>query len=476
MKLALVCGDGLPVSGLLTVFRNVLDLLPEPNLLDLPVPADLGYSWRPDKPAFFPSGSDAVGYPDWLSVTRGIPVADPGLAEELVGIRREVARAELLDPAERSRLNERIEALTQPYEQYFTRWLDEHDVDWVCAINMTLSDAVPVTLALHRAVDRRWGSGRPGGILFWDHDLFGSYAVHDGGERIYPAAPNEFTPLPGAHPAHRWAVVTDGLAKETAGYATSIVPVAVPNVLPAVPTGELEERHHEFIARHGIDPVRPVILVPARVFRVKGVEISVALLAAVRKACLRRGAPVPYLLVFGDLGEDPEYSREVLAAVEEFAVHDDIRFLGGVPLGTHRDRTGHWRLDEVDLLRIADRTDGGVFFTPNRSDVESVGLGPALAAVAGLPCAVTGFDVFDEVYGKDFHHVHVQWDAELDAAGEQFTDWLVGRRAGAEWVREAMEFNHGRVVDRFPTWPWRALLGELVAALAHDHTSREETA
>ena len=69
----------------------------------------------------------------------------------------------------------RIEHLAAPYEEYFSDWFEHHGVDWVCAVNMTLSDAVPVTLALHRAAQRRWSAGRPGGVLFWDHDLYGSY-------------------------------------------------------------------------------------------------------------------------------------------------------------------------------------------------------------------------------------------------------------------------------------------------------------
>lgn len=73
-----------------------------------------------------------------------------------------------------------------PYQSHFESWFEENDIDWVCAVNMTLSDAVPVTMALHRAAEQRWGSGRPGGVLFWDHDLLSSYAMHENDERVYP--------------------------------------------------------------------------------------------------------------------------------------------------------------------------------------------------------------------------------------------------------------------------------------------------
>jgi hypothetical protein len=64
MRIALVCGDGLPVSGLLTVFRNVVGIAVEAGLLDTRITADLGYSWHPGKAAFFPRGPADPCYPE----------------------------------------------------------------------------------------------------------------------------------------------------------------------------------------------------------------------------------------------------------------------------------------------------------------------------------------------------------------------------------------------------------------------------
>ncbi|MBP2473696.1 hypothetical protein JOF53_002568 [Crossiella equi] len=460
MKIALVSGDGLPVSGLLTVFRNVVDLLGEEA--ELPVPAELGYSWRPDKPAFFPQGPANERAPEWLDISTEVPVEGPEFAEELVAIRKAIVHADSLTKAERASLHERIEALTGPYTEYFGKWLAKHRPDWVVAINMTLSDAVPATLGLHRAAAWHYDA-HAGGLLFWDHDLYGTYAVHEGDERVYPHAPNEFVPLPGTHPSHRWAVVSPALQVDARSYGTGLDPVYVPNVLPRVPEGGLTDVHREFLAQQDLTPDRPVVLVPVRVFRVKGVEISVRLLAALREAAHRRGEPAPALLVFGDLGEDPEYSEEVLAAVAETGTAADIRFLNGVPLGTHRDATGTLRLDEVDLLRLARETGGAVLFTPNRPDVESVGLGPALAAVAGIPSAVTAFDAFTDVYGQDFHSVRIGPD--LAAAAEELLSWSQGRREGACWATGALDANRERVAELFPEGPWLALLEELRQAV-----------
>ncbi|MGC4806831.1 hypothetical protein [Micromonospora sp. DT233] len=474
MRLAMISGDGLPVSGLLTTFRNVVELARDDGLLELPVPADLGYSWRPDKPTFYPAGAGAHGYPDWLRVTSAVPVPDapagtpPGpdaddVAGEWLALRSAVADAHLLDAAARADLRRRVAALATPYERHFTAWFAEHDADWVIAMNMTLSDATPVTLALHRAARRRWGGGRPGGVVFWDHDLFASYAVHEGAARVYPTGPNEFTPVPQDVPYHRWVVPTEELAAECPAYPTRAKPLVVPLVLPTVRPATMADPHREFLAQRGVPPGVPVVLAPVRVFRVKGVEISVALLAAVRREAARRGEPPPHLLVFGTLDEDPEYAAEVLAALRQ--APEGVHFLGGVPLSTHRDDAGRWHLDEVDLLRVAAATCGGVFYTPNRPDVESVGLGPALAAVAGVPFATTAYNALDGAYDGGLDHVHVADPSALDAPAAEFVDQLAQLRAGSPQRRAALARNRETVARSFPPQPWRRLLAELAGSV-----------
>lgn len=54
MKWAVISGDGLPTSGLLTIFRNVVEIAMKKNTIVNEIPADLGFSWRPDKKYFFP--------------------------------------------------------------------------------------------------------------------------------------------------------------------------------------------------------------------------------------------------------------------------------------------------------------------------------------------------------------------------------------------------------------------------------------
>src|SRR5215217_6304401 len=113
MRWALVSGDGLPISGLLTIFRNVVDHAREQGTLTLPVTADLGYSWRPDKAGFFPSGLPGAQYPPWLRVSDAVPVplGREELMAELTTIRKSVAGAEKLTPAEATELHQRIDAL-----------------------------------------------------------------------------------------------------------------------------------------------------------------------------------------------------------------------------------------------------------------------------------------------------------------------------------------------------------------------------
>ncbi|MFH8295438.1 hypothetical protein [Streptomyces sp. NPDC018059] len=376
-----------------------------------------------------------------------------------------VARAAELGPKERDRLHQRIDRLAAPYHDYFLKWLRRTQVDWTVAVNMTLSDAVPVTKALHTAVRARHQETGSGGVLFWDHDLFASCAVHDDdGIRMYPARPNEFTPLPEAGAGVRWAVVSQGLAEETASYPVPEQPQVVPNILPSVPAGPLDTRHERFLGDHDLDPTRPVLLNPVRVFRVKGVELALELLAAARSAGTDHGRPAPYLLVFGSLAEDPGYAAEVLATARRLDLLSDVRFLDGVPLSSGQNSAGSWQLDEVDLLRIAAATGGGIVFTPNTEDVETVGLGPALAAAAGLPCAVTSYTAFTPQYGPDFSVIPVDpSQAGMRRAGEELVAAMHANRSGDRRTTGLLHRNREIVDRRFPVEPWAKLLTDLAA-------------
>jgi len=462
-RIALVCGDGLPVSGLLTIFRNIIDLVrADCGGIAFPITADLGYSWRPDKAAFYPRGAEGLGYPQWMTVSDATPIPErQGLAEAWLELRETIERAHQLDAAQCNAVAELIEQMAAPYEEYFLGWLEDERVDWMVGVNMTLSDAVPVTLALHRAAEKYWSGGRPGGLILWDHDLFGSYSVHEGEARVYPRTPNALTPVP--TPPQRWVVPTKQLQDEGRGYPTPLEPTLIPYVLPRLPEAGLEPRHEEFLAQRSIELGRPLILVPVRVFRVKGVEIAVRLFGALVRECERRGDPRPVLAVFGSLDEDPEYSRDVLSTVEEHAVGEDIRFLGGVPLSSNRDRTGTWRLDEADLLRVARATAGGLFYTPNRPDVESVGLGPALAAVARLPFAATVYNALDGVYGSDWRYVRIEDTDALEPAAKRFADLLAAHRASDAELEADLAHNAAQALRVFPDEPCISFVRELGA-------------
>src|SRR5690349_7636777 len=112
MRWALVSGDGLPVSGLLTIFRNVVDRAGAAELLEYPVTADLGYSWRADKAGFFPKGLPGAEYPDWLQVSDAVPVTDEDWMGRLDAIRTAVAAPEELDDEQRKALGAEIAELS----------------------------------------------------------------------------------------------------------------------------------------------------------------------------------------------------------------------------------------------------------------------------------------------------------------------------------------------------------------------------
>jgi hypothetical protein len=259
-------------------------------------------------------------------------------------------------------------------------------------------------------------------------------------------------------PYHRWIVPTAELAAEAANYPTALAPEVIPYVLPEIPAAVSKDSSAtdaEFLAQQGIPQGAPVIVAPIRVFRVKGAEIAVELIGAVRREAARRGDPLPILLVFGSLDEDPDYSKIVLAAIDD---PEGVRFLGGVPLATFRDPAGRLHLDEVSLLRIAAASNGGLFYTPNRSDVESVGLGPALAAAAGLPFAATSYDALAGAYGPGLRYAAVQTGQAIGTAAAQMADWLAGCRAGDPGVLAALDRNRAIIGERFSREPTRQLL------------------
>jgi glycosyltransferase involved in cell wall biosynthesis len=473
VKIGLISGDGLPVSGLLTVFRNVFQLGRSMGLFDDVVVADLGYSWRSDKALFFPNGPMGYQYPSWLRPTINDSIAGSNVAmlsAELEDIRRCVTTFEELDQPKRWSTADRIEELRKLYFDHFSSWLERHEPDWVFAMNLTLPHAVSVTSALYMAADRHF-SGRPGGLVVWDHDLCGSNGRWDAAvdRRFYPSVPNDVTPLPPEAPHIRWIVVSQALAREAESYDTTARPQVLANLLPSVPPG-IEQQHHRFARQLGLNPELPILLCPVRIYRVKGVSQALRFHAEVVNECLGRSLPLPYLLVFGSLDEDPEYADELIGLRDELGTEDYVRFLGGVPLETMREDNGDWRLDEVDLLRLARATNGGVVFTPSVSDFETVGLGPGLAAAAEVPAVSTRYNAFDEVYGTaGVACTTFEPDGTgMTKAVTEFVDVLARfARHDAELIAE-LKRNRQAVEALFPTEPWRALLASMNGGIAEE--------
>jgi glycosyltransferase involved in cell wall biosynthesis len=487
-NVAVVCGDGLPISGLLTTLRSAIELVHSnprcPSVISSPIHIDFGFSWRPDKAAFFPDGPQNMVLPEKFRVSKVVPICYNGYGEDLLEVRREIALVR--EGLGREELRAKIEMIAMPYQQYFEQWFQENDVDWVFAINMTLSDSVSVTKALQNAADKRWGSGRPGGILFWDHDLFGSYAVHEGSERVYPIAPNEITPVPKDLPWYEWIVVSDILEPETRSYPTSLRASVVPNVLPRIRTEQITQENlslfSEFLKSIDVAPnivtSTTILLCPVRVFYVKGIDLSIRAFAAIRDVYCRLGKPCPYLLIFGDPDEEPEHARMLYDLIKAEGVMDHVRFLGGVPLYTHNGPTGP-KLDERDLILLCKLSKGGVLYTPKVANVESVGLGPALAAIAGVPCMVTDFNALNTVYGSSLHVCTLKKLDEEDfvQTAEEFVSLLLNNHGDGEWALKAAR-NGEIVLKVFPERPWSDLLLKLAikADLSQEVTDKVSVA
>lgn len=453
-NVAFVSADGLPVSGFMTVLRNVIDIGVSMGCVNRDILADFGYSWRPDKPSFFSKGDDSVPQPEWLieAAPASLPGIDPDeLASRLTRIRRHVARYEHLNDSARVLLRGEIDDLTHAYREHFTRWLTEGNIDWVIASNMTLSDAVPATRGLADAVRESDCNG----IIYWDHDLFGTCAVHEPGHgRVYPAAPNELTPVPQADERVRWVVNTEQVRREALSYPTDLVPILAAEVLPTLPEEVPAALADAFRAQHAIPSESSLLLNPVRVFREKGVDLAIRVFAEMLRFWPRQ-SPHPCLLVFGSLREDPRYAAEVQALIRDSRLEFHVRLLDGVPVSAVSYH-GITRLSELELLRLAGQSGGGVLFTPTVPDVETIGLGPALAAVARMPALVSRYDAFTQVYGEDFSVVTVNSGSpgDMALAAKQFVQVLTTPTARDHADRIRNEAIAGRVFD---SEPWKSL-------------------
>ncbi|HDL8376712.1 TPA: hypothetical protein PXR12_004067, partial [Yersinia enterocolitica] len=169
---------------------------------------------------------------------------------------------------------------------------------------------------------------------------------------------------------------------------------------------------------------------------------------------------LPKLLIFGSMNEDPEYAGYLKEQVNILNLNDHIIFLDEVPLQTYRNKYNKWCLDEIDLLTICHTLSGAVLFTPNVKNVESVGLGPALAAIYTIPCAVTEYSAFTEFYGSEYHHIKVDPSFPRDAA-QQLFEWMCMHAAGEIGIKMQLISNKLLIQSKFPIDPWQDFISLL---------------
>ena len=464
MRVAVVSGDGLLESGLLTVLRNVLSIAKDMSMIEDIVPCDLGTSWRPDKAAFFSEGDPSWMYPDWMTVTpnRQLIGLDLNLlAKQLMTIRSCIASLDDSDQGEVSELETLICPLATLFEAHFDDWLQIHQPDQVFALNMTLSDAVPATLGLHKACERYFAN-KAGNVIFWEHDLFDSCSIQEDGNRVYPRKPHILTPVPQQNAYTKWIVVSEQLKQETDSYPTWLQAKILLNALPEIEAG-VPARAREFSVQRGFQAGRPIMLNPVRLFPIKGVEHAVRLTGALKTVALQLGRKPPYLLLFGNTREAPEYTQKLRNLIAELELFEDVIFLDGVPLSSAK-RQGVWRLDEIDLLRLCRESGGAVVFTPSAPNVESVGLGPALAALASVPSIISSYNAFQTIYGNDFFSLCL--DTEKDIPELLARDILTAMEAAHRndpGMRANLDRNKTLVRERFNPEVWREYWRELFA-------------
>lgn len=461
MRLAVVSGDGLAVSGLLTTMRNLVELARLEGLVHGTVPIDFGFSWRPDKESYFPRPSaDLVGLPEWLEPSYVVPYESADVAAQSFGrIRQAFANDAWVEWQDG--LRRQHQQLVAAYSGYFTRWFEANRPDWVIAMNMTLTDASAVTEALYASVDDAVSTGlMRGGLVIWDHDLFGSYAVTEAGERVYPERPTRRVPLP--RRSDKWIVVSERLRIEAQSYGADAQPVFAPSVLPAL-NEQPSELAARFLEEHQIPKGAAIHLVPARVFPVKGIEISIRCFARLAEMYEREALDDPILIIFGARDEDLHYGRSLTRLVRELGLEKRVLFADGVPLSSHTTASGSVRLNEIDLLSVANSHNGGVIFTPAVPDVESVGLGPALAAIAKLPCLRTAFgEVGEFSYDRLGHAAFVADDTPgEEAACAAYFRQCIDSNGSSDGGAGQLEVARQIVRREFSATTWLKVLNDM---------------
>lgn len=69
MKWVIILGDGFLISGLLIIFRNVVEMVIKNNMIIYEIFVDLGFLWWLDKVNFFFYGNLELYYFIWMKVS-----------------------------------------------------------------------------------------------------------------------------------------------------------------------------------------------------------------------------------------------------------------------------------------------------------------------------------------------------------------------------------------------------------------------
>jgi hypothetical protein len=199
----------------------------------------------------------------WPAPAPAVEFADVPTAVANLNFCRDSARDwSLLTAIQRAAFREADARLYTVFSSHFDRWLVDAAADWLICLNMTLTDSPSATRALMGSICRYFAS-RPGGAIFWDRDLFSTYAVHKGNTAVYPTRPNEVTPLPTRRNCRRWVVVSPVLLREALTYGVDIVPELIPNPLPRVTTADdavSTEMLQRFCSEWQLEAERPFVL------------------------------------------------------------------------------------------------------------------------------------------------------------------------------------------------------------------------
>jgi mannosylglucosylglycerate synthase len=258
---------------------------------------------------------------------------------------------------------------------------------------------LPLALALRRLAERSPG-GAPA-VVGWNHDSPYFYPGYDRALDDHP-----WKVLRDPHPGIHWVTISDTRAGEFAALYAGARPRVIPNGIDPASFLKLEASISALVREERLLDADLVLVQPSRLHPRKNTELSLAVLAALR----RRGLDARLLVTGAADPHDPVaagYAQRLQDVAAELAVTDAVIVLAGHTLADGGTMMAS-RLAIRDLFQVAD-----VLFLPSLS--EGFGLPVLEAGLIRLPVACADIPSLREVAGDEAYRFPLDHPPDLIA-------------------------------------------------------------